>query len=203
MTIAHDRSIPLLATNDAHFPYKEWAETQRVAKMPGPTPPSRRSPRRSIKGKATYLGELHPTLYLASETRCASGSRTTTPTIPDNVTDEAMDNTAALHEQDHAVHARQDQQAAQGPRRRHVGSREVLREWIDEGWERIQREYPSPSTGTGGPSRATWSASSTEWTVLKNKGVIDYFVLVGDMVRWAKSQRHSRRVWVVVSPLAA
>ena len=33
--IATETSIPLLATNDAHFPFKEWAETQRIAKLIG------------------------------------------------------------------------------------------------------------------------------------------------------------------------
>ena len=35
IAIAQERSIPLIATNDAHFPYKDWAETQRIAKIMG------------------------------------------------------------------------------------------------------------------------------------------------------------------------
>jgi DNA polymerase-3 subunit alpha len=45
VNIAMERSIPLLATNDAHFPKKEWAETQRSPRCVVSTRPSRRLPR--------------------------------------------------------------------------------------------------------------------------------------------------------------
>ena len=42
-----------------------------------------------------------------------------------------------------------------------------------------------------------------EWSILKTKGVIDYFVLVGDVVRWAKITRASGSAWDEAPPQVA
>ena len=188
VTIAHDRSIPLLATNDAHFPFKEWAETQRVAKMAGSNSSFKKAAEEKLKGKAAYLAECHPTLYIASEAEMLGWFGTHHREIPAAVISEAMDNTQLFTSKITPFMLDKTNKLPTVHGEGMAEPEKVLREWIDEGWERIQREYEPEHWGR-------WTKESylerieTEWAVLKNKGVIDYFVLVGDMIRWAKSQK--------------
>lgn len=183
--IAREYSVPLLATNDAHFPYKEWAETQRVAKLCGSSSSFRKAEEQKAKGKADYLAELHPTLYLASEEEMRRWFKRNHPFLPQSAVDEAMSNTVEFLKKFKLFMLDRTDKLPRVVRTANEAE-SLLRSWIDEGWERICREYPEAHWEKW-PRRVYLDRIDSEWNVLKNKGVIDYFLLTGDVVRWCKS----------------
>ena len=62
----------------------------------------------------------------------------------------------------------------------------IVSEWADEGWQKMLDTYPASHW-------ERWSVDdyeerrAFEWGVLKEKGVLDYFYITADFVRWAKS----------------
>src|SRR5206468_1556395 len=63
----------------------------------------------------------------------------------------------------------------------------ILAVWIDEGLGRLKREYPEDHWDR-------WDYTDymarvvDEWNILKKKGAIPYMVMVGDIIRWCRSQ---------------
>jgi len=186
--IAIETSTPLLATNDAHFPFASWAETQRIAKLIGSGSSLLKAEKEKEEGKKAYLSEVHPHLYLASETEMRLWFAEYHPNIATYVVDEAINNTQLfaskitpfLLDKTDKLPRAADESDGETPE-------SALRKWIDEGWEKIQREYPE-SHWEKWPKQVYLDRIEREWETLKAKGVIPYFVLVGDVVRWAKSK---------------
>jgi DNA polymerase-3 subunit alpha len=191
VNIAQERSIGLLATNDAHFPKKEWAETQRVAKLCGVNSSFQKIQKLKEKGGSSeYLGELYPSLYLASEGEMREWFRRHHPMLDKGLAEESIQNTTLfaqkitpfmLDKTDKLPKAVDDkgQDVLYDPEK-------ILRAWIEEGWQKIQSEYPD-SHWERWPKQVYLDRIESEWKILKSKGVIDYFVLVGDIVRSAKA----------------
>lgn len=184
--IAQTRSIPLLATNDAHFPYKEWGETHRVAKILGSGSSFSKVEKDLENGKASYLADLNPTLYLAHEEEMRSWFQRNHPAIPENLVDESIKNTELftqritpflLDKTDKLPKVSETPQEAEA----------ILRAWIEEGLQRIFDKYPEDHWDSW-PKQVYRERIESEWKILKSKGVIPYFCLIGDVVRWAKSQ---------------
>ena len=184
--IAQERSVPLLATNDAHFPYKEWAETQRVAKIMGEQSDFEKVAKELKAGKANYLGELTPTLYLAHEEEMRLWFEKYHPTISGDVVDEAIGNTALFIQR--TVPFLLDKtnklpKVSESP----AESAAILQTWMAEGFKRLREEYPAEHWDKW-PYEDYVERADSEWKILSSKGVIDYFVMVGDVCRWAKAQ---------------
>lgn len=184
--IAQERSIPLLATNDAHFPVKEWADTHRVAKMMGSNTSFEQVKKDVEKGKeVSYLAELNPNLYLASREEMSEWFAKHHPDIPKNIADESLDNTGLLLQKftpfilDKSVKL---PKVTENPDE----SEKILKEWIEEGFERERARWPDEQRAE--KEKIYQDRVRTEFEVLKNKGVLDYFVMVGEVCRWAKNQ---------------
>jgi DNA polymerase-3 subunit alpha len=186
VNIAMERSIPLVATNDAHFPLKEWAETQRIAKMCGVNSSFKKAAEDAEKGKAEYLADLNPSLYLAHEEEMRLWFQNWHPDIPSTIVDEAIDNTHRFVQRTVPFMLDRTDKLPRVSESREE-SEKILRQWIDEGLERIFREYPEDHWDYW-PKQVYLDRVESEWKILKSKGVIDYFVMVGDVVRWAKSE---------------
>lgn len=184
VTIGEERGIGVIATNDAHFPFQEWAETHKIAKMCGASTSFSKLEKDKEKGKAGYLAELNPTLYLCSEEEMMQWFEKNHPDISRNKIQESLDNTELfvrrttpflLDKSPKLPKVVDDDQTPE----------QILREWIDEGMENILAEYPE-SHWEKWPKETYYERIEMEWEILSSKGVIDYFVLVGDVVRWAK-----------------
>jgi DNA polymerase-3 subunit alpha len=184
--IARDRSIPLIATNDAHFPVKEWAETQRVAKLCGINSSFQKLEKEKEKGKSEYLGDLHPSLYIASEAEMREWFRRHHPMIRSEVAEEAIQNTALFTSRITPFMLDKTDKLPKSVEDEGDDPEKILRAWIEEGWQKLLVEYPE-SHWEKWPKQVYLDRIESEWQILKSKGVIDYFVLVGDLVRWAKS----------------
>jgi len=177
VSLAQEHSIPLIATNDAHFPYKEWAETQRVAKMMGSKHSFEKIRKLKEKGEApSYLAEINPTLYLAHEEEMRLWFQQFHPDIKDSVVDESIRNTELFVERMSPFML--DKRLKLPRITKDVDeSARILKEWIAEGFERIAK----------GDDQVYLDRADYEFGVLSDKGALDYFVLLGMVVRWAKS----------------
>ena len=184
--VAVERSIPLLATNDAHFPIAEWAETQRVAKLCGVASSFQKAEKDKEKGKAEYLAELHPTLFIASEAQMRQWFTDHHPMLPVPMWEEAVANTQEftsritpflLDRTDKLPKVSEDE-----------SPEKILTRWIEQGWQRLLDTYPA-SHWQRWPYQLYIDRIAHEWEILRSKGVIDYFVMIGDVVRWARSEQ--------------
>jgi DNA polymerase-3 subunit alpha len=184
--ISQERGIGIIATNDAHFPYQEWAETHKIAKMCGASTSFSKLEKDKEKGKAGYLSELNPTLYLCTEEEMIEWFSANHPDITRHTIRESLDNTELFVQRttpfllDKSPKLPKVAENEQSPA-------EILREWIDEGMERILAEYPD-SHWERWPKELYYERIESEFEILDSKGVIDYFVLVGDVVRWARKE---------------
>ena len=142
VSLAQERSIPLLATNDAHFPYKEWAKTQRVAKIMGENSDFEQVAKDVEAGKASYLAELTPTLYLAHEEEMRLWFEKHHPKISVDVVDEAIANTSLFVQRTVPFLLDKTNKLPKVTGSADE-SRQILQSWIDEGLKRLRDEYPA------------------------------------------------------------
>jgi len=184
--ISKERGIGVIATNDAHFPFKEWAETHRIAKMCGAATSFARVEEDREKGKPVYLAELNPTLYLSSEVEMFDWFRENHPGLSESFVQESLDNTGLF------VRKATPFLLDKSPKLpkviddgEKITAEQILREWINDGLEKILTNYPE-SHWEKWPKEVYLKRIAMEWEILASKGVIDYFVLVGDVVRWSK-----------------
>lgn len=190
ISVAKEYSIPLLATNDAHFPYPEWAETQRMAKIMGSGSSLNQAKIDAAAGKATYLAEVNPTLYLCTEAEMRKWFSEYHDKIPERVIDEAISNTS-LFAQKITPFLLSKKNKLPRVTESVDESRKILRKWIAEGLrkEKSAWKFRDGLKGEAFLERVKEYEErvETEWKVLESKGVLDYFVMVGEIVRWCMS----------------
>ena len=184
--IAAERGIPVIATNDAHFPYKDWAETQRVAKIMGVGKTLVRVAKDVECGKADYLSELTPSLYLAHEEEMRFWFERRHTGLSENVVNEAIENTNLFAQRIVPFMLDTSPKLPKIPDLTETPE-ETLRGWIRQGMIRLRLEYP-PAHWERYPQREYSARVLYEFEILKSKGVIDYFVMLGDVIRWAKAE---------------
>ncbi len=183
--IAQEFSIPLVATNDAHFPYKEWAETHRVVKLMGSGSSFEKAKADAAKGKAAYLADLNPTLYLCSEQDMRDWFAAHHPDLKENVVSEAIGNTWEMARGFMPFLLDTTNKLPKADKKVDVAAK--LQEWIAEGMDRIREDYEFEHWDRWS-SEDYWDRIHYEWEVLESKGVLDYFYMVADIVRWARSE---------------
>ena len=185
--VSIERSIPLIATNDAHFPVREWAETHRIAKLCGSASSFEKAAKDKEKGKADYLADLNPHLYLASEEEMRDWFDRYHPMLDEAVYDEAIRNTQLFTSRFVPFMLDRTEKLPKVVTGAEASTEKMLEDWIREGWERLQQTYPD-SHWEKWPREVYQERLVHEWGILRDKGVIDYFVLVGDVVREAKAR---------------
>ncbi len=188
VAVAQEFSIPVIATNDAHFPYKEWADTHRIAKMMGSQSSFASVAEAIEKGKKPdYLAEINPTLYIATEQEMKSWFRDHHPDIASSVVDEAMSNTMLFARSikpfllDKKVKLPKVTESIEH-------TIDIMENWIKEGLDNLVRTWIQEDGlnvfAAAARRKEYQKRVDTEWKVLIDKGVLDYFVMVGQIVRW-------------------
>jgi DNA polymerase-3 subunit alpha len=191
VVMSNEYSIPLVATNDAHFPFADWAETHQVARMASSALSFKKIEKMREKGEEpSYLAELNPTLYLCSENEMHEWFRENHPDLTYDIVKEAIDTTGYLAQ---SITPFRLDKSTKFPRV--AGSKEeafdTLTGWVWDGYEKIRAQYESEHWDK-------WTEEEYkerikyELRVLQEKDVVEYFVMLGDVVRWAKS--HNIRV---------
>ena len=184
--IAAERGIPVIATNDAHFPYKDWAETQRIAKIMGVGKTLARVQKDVECGKADYLSDLTPTLFLAHEEEMRFWFEKWHRGLSESVVDEAIENTTLFVQRIKPFMLDTSPKLPKIPDLTET-TEDTLRGWIRQGMARLKLEYP-PEHWQRYPRNLYTERVEYEFGILKSKGVIDYFVMLGDVIRWAKRE---------------
>ena len=175
--MASKNGIPVVAAVDAHYPFKGWRDTQDVALMISTNSSLKKREEDREKGKSVmeFTGD---TFWLMSEEELAESFFQYHPDI------DADTMSAMINASEDIAERCEDFNYDKSPKiPRATDTKEeanlILRRWCHEGLERINRvsdpEYID--------------RMERELQVIGKIGVADYFVIVGDMVRWAKSQK--------------
>ena len=174
--MAEDKSIPMVAATDAHYPYKEWFGTQDILVMiqTGQSNKSREEREDAAKDIFKFSGN---TYWLMSEGELIEQFNNFHPEISNSYVDELIRNTSEIS--DRCEHFSIDKspkipKATKSPLEAEI----ILRRWCKEGLERI-----------GKVNDETYLRRvEEEFSVMRKLKVLDYFVIVADMVRWAKER---------------
>lgn len=180
IAISHGRSVPLVAACDAHYPFKEWFNTQDILVMiqTGQSNKSREEREDAAKDIFKFSGntywlmsqdelfeqfkEFHPEISVETVTSMIYA----TSDISDRIEHYSIDKSPKIPK------------ATKSPLHAEI----ILRKWCKEGLERIGKS----------DNNEYLTRLEEELAVMRKLGVLDYFVIVADMVRWAKE--HDIRV---------
>ena len=175
--LGNDLGLPVMVTGDVHIPYKSWVTTQSIVRMASYQTTISKQERKKEAGEEIYTTEID-TIYLSSEADLKKMFAKHHPDIPSTIVQEALDNTQEF--------ARRFKPFVIGktPKMPKVSKSPLqgemkLRKWCIEGLHRIGKH----------DDNTYLERLEYEFGVLKEKKVIDYFLIVGDFVRWAKSTR--------------
>jgi DNA polymerase III subunit alpha len=159
--------IPMIATADVHSPYEDWTETQKV--------------RQAIAyGKSTSDSDQYggiPTTYLMSKREMLSAFMQHHNTLTVDQIEEAIKTTVDVADKCEHIVMDKSPKVPKATKSTEESER-VLREWCEEGLKRIRREN----------DEVYKERLEEELGIMRKLGVLDYFVFVGDMVRWAKDR---------------
>lgn len=174
--LGHKHGIPIVAAVDAHYPYMGWNDTQDVSLMIGTGSSIKKRKEDEDAGK-NYMQFTGDTFWLMSADELFDTFKQYHPDISEGEIGVMIHNSELIAERC------EDFNYDRSPKIPKATSSEgeaelILREWCDEGLERIGRESDSEYR----------ERMERELRVIRKIGVTDYFVIVGDMVRWAKSQ---------------
>lgn len=174
ISMAQKHSIPFIAAVDAHYPYKDWSTTHDVLVMinTGQSDSSRKEA--EAKGD-DYMAFSGDTFYLMHGDDL-SDAFAKYHSIPQDIIDESIKNAVDIAETiDHyqvSKHTKIPKAASSL-----MEAEAIVREWCEEGLERIGKKDDEDYR----------ERMETELAVLRDKKVLDYFVIIGDLVRWAKA----------------
>jgi DNA polymerase-3 subunit alpha len=177
---------PAVTGCDAHSPYKDWMPTQQIAKLLSTSSSlkeferdAKKAREKAAKGEPVDEGfaKLLPTAYLMDEKEVRDLYASGHPDLPKSVVDESIKATEDLAK---SIKPFMLDKRNKLPRvsKDEAHAEKILREWCQEGLERIGKA----------DDEKYLERYEYEFGVLKGKGVLDYFVLTGDLVRWARSQ---------------
>ena len=179
--LAEETSTPLLATADVHYPYKDWVRTHEVIRMVAYRSSFEKRERKKEMGEEVYTERIE-TLYLSSGRQMLDMFKQYHPDLPEDVVREALANT---HEFARQVHWYVIGKEAKPPHVE-IDAAAQVGEWMDDGWHQLLANYPD-SHWERWPKEEYVERMQYEFGVLEEKGVLDYFYITGDFVRWAKS----------------
>lgn len=158
---AMEFGVPIVATSDVHFPYEDWNDTQKVL----------------TKTKAGVDAEIYapPTSFLASAEEVKSHFEAFHSVMPEEFIINSIKNSQEIA--DRVEHFTIDK-SPKIPKatKSLIEAESILRKWCEEGLDRIGKNKNDEYR----------SRLEEEFNVLRKLKVLDYFVIVGDMVRWAK-----------------
>ena len=181
VNLGMDTSTPLMVTGDVHVPYSNWQGTHSVLRMASYKQSFKKREAKKEFGEDVYTEEID-SVYLSSAKQLDDMFKRYHPDLPEYVVHEAMANT---HEFARSVKLYVIDKMTKAPK---VSSDAITKveQWVQEGWQRLVYEYPRKHWDEW-PQQVYIDQREFEWKVLKDKGVLDYFYITADFVRWAKS----------------
>lgn len=157
---ADQLGIPLVATADTHYPHQGWHTTQQVMLM---------------------MKQIHqdrnPTEWLMTEEELHTLLAITHPLLDPAKVAESVANSKMIADRCEHVQIDKSPKIPKATKSTLEAER-VLRQWCKEGLDRIGKSSDPEYL----------ERVETEFKTLRKLKVMDYFVIVGDMVRWAKAE---------------
>jgi DNA polymerase-3 subunit alpha len=176
MKLADKNGIPIVAAVDAHYPFKGWGDTQDVGLMISTNSSLKQRKEDEESGK-NYMKFGGDTFWLMSEDELADSFKQYHPSISKDKIKEMISNSEYFAERCEDFNYDKSPKIPRATQTEGEAER-ILRAWCDEGLERINKSS----------DQQYLERLERELRVIIGLGVTDYFVIVGDMVRWAKSQ---------------
>jgi DNA polymerase-3 subunit alpha len=176
INLANKTGIPVVAAVDAHYPYKEWSDTQDIAVMIS-TQSSLKKRKQADEDGKNYLKFITDTLWLMSEEELMDTFKENHSDIPESYINSMISNSTEIAnrcEEFNYDKSPKIPKATKTP----LEAESIIREWCVEGLKRIGRS----------DKKVYLDRIEEEIETIKKLGTLDYFVIVGDMVRWAKDQ---------------
>jgi len=174
-------STPLMVTGDVHTPYKKWARTHEVVRMASYKQTFSKRETKKDAGEDVYTERIN-TVHLSSGKELLGWFREYHPDLPEYVVKEALANTKEFA---HQIHWYAIGKTSKPPKVE-IDAAAQVGEWMDDGWHQLLINYPD-SHWKQWPQEDYIERMQYEFGVLEEKGVLDYFYITGDFVRWAKS----------------
>lgn len=172
VSCAKSRGIPFVATADVHSPYKGWPETQAIRVMIAYN--------QTVKSKDNPDQEEYgglPLTYLMSADELKDGFTENHNTLAPHEVSEAIQTTIDVSDKiEHIVVSK----APKIPKatKSLLEAERILRGWCKESLERIGKS----------DNEIYLDRLEQELKVMRKLKVLDYFVIVADMIRWAKDR---------------
>lgn len=175
INIGMRRGIPVVATADAHYPFADWNDTQDVLLMinTGQTNKSREDSEAEQKEYMKFTGDSY---YLMSDEELRDEFNKTNE-LPDDLLSEMISNSVVIANKIDHIKYDKSPKIPKATDSLEEAER-ILREWCEEGLERIGKSNDPEYR----------ERLNEELSVMKQLKVLDFFVITGDMMRWAKSQ---------------
>lgn len=172
VNLANELGLGFMVTGDVHMPYKEWMTTQSVVRMASYGTTVSKQEKKKEAGEEVYTEEIS-TLYLSSEEDLQEMFEEYHPDLPEGVVQEALDNTVEFTKRfRHYVIGK----TVKLPRAR-KDPKPILWGWAQDGLKKFRKA----------DDKQYQKRLDYEFDVIKGKGVLDYFYIVGNMMRWADS----------------
>ena len=183
INIANDLGQPLVASGDVHTPYYDWKTTQSLVRMISYRQTVSDMEQKKEAGEEVYTEEID-SVFLSSGKEMYEMFQEYQPHLPLSVVREAMANTKAFFQ------SFKPWQFGKSLKLPHVNvdAKTVLWGWVQEGFERIKEDYPAEHWKAY-PFEEYERRCQEEWQVLVDKDVLDYFYIVADFMRWARSDK--------------
>lgn len=171
--LANETSTGLLATGDVHIVKKEWKRAHEIFQMHATGQTLESNAKKKDAGEEVY-GNTLDTIYLMNRAELKQAFADYHPYISPGTIDEALNNTREALKQVRMWTIDRDEKFPEVE----GDPLAILDGWIEEGLDRYdKRDDPVYM------ERLEFERN----TLIKNN-VVPYFVIVGDLVRWARSE---------------
>lgn len=172
--LAQQEGLPLVVAGDVHYPFKEWAPTQDILVMISTGQSKTKREKEELEGKG-YMKFSGDSFYLMSEEELLAEFRKHHPSLPEEVVVQSISSTLDIADRCDHISVSKKPKVPKATRSV-LETERILRSWIEEGLQRIGKEKDE-----------TYLARvEEELAVMKKLNILDYYIVVGDMVRWAK-----------------
>lgn len=173
--IANERGWPIIATLDAHYPTKDWASTQDIMLMISTGQTAKKRREAEEKGEDVYKFDID-TLYLTERQEVELLFKAHHPEITDSLVQQACDNTFEIvNRLKPFVIDKSDKTPKVKLSKPTI---EIIKDWCSKGLADIGKTS----------DKSYEDRLAYELNILIDKDVVDYFYLVGDLVKWAKAE---------------
>jgi DNA polymerase-3 subunit alpha len=169
---ALDYNLKLVATGDSHYPYEEWKDTQDIILMISTGQSTNKRIAKKEAGEDVY--QIDVPLHMFSEDEMYEMFGTNHSNLTQQLVTDAINQSGKIADQIEEFDVDRSNKLP-----RVDNAEKELHAWCREGMERIDKVG----------DKVYEDRFEHEFKTLKDMGVVDYFVIVGRMVRWARDQK--------------